>query len=307
MIAFPQRLVYVGPMDQIAASAVNRHGPGEPDAPAPAPSVVRVAGHFGELVQGRLGRGGPVALVTLPCPALVTEVRFRPAPGPLETAAPDSAKLTAAAGLALRAMASPGWGGRLDLRRASRPGGGAGQSTADALGAVRAVARAFGRRPSAEEEARLCLAAEGAVDPLMHDGAVLFASREARVVRRLGSLPPLRVVGGFAGPGVPTDPGDDGFPDMRAVFERLGRAVAAGDLDGLAAAARASAEANQARNPNPAWAEVLRAGRRSGALGPVVAHTGSAIGLLLAADMPAGPVARALSGIGLEDVISFAT
>ena len=33
-------------------------------------TVARVAGHFGEFLQGRLGAEGPVALVTLPCPAL---------------------------------------------------------------------------------------------------------------------------------------------------------------------------------------------------------------------------------------------
>ena len=36
---------------------------------------VRVAGHFGELLQGRLGPSGPVALVSLPCPALWVEAR----------------------------------------------------------------------------------------------------------------------------------------------------------------------------------------------------------------------------------------
>jgi uncharacterized protein involved in propanediol utilization len=195
----------------------------------------------------------------------------------------------------------------LEVRRASRPGGGAGQSTADVLGAVRAVAGAFGRSLLPEEEARLCLAAERAVDPLMHAGAVLFASREARVVRRLGALPRLGVVGGFAGPGAPTDPSDGDFPELGALFARLGAAVAAGDVRALADAARVSAEANQARNPNPAWAEVLRAGRRAGALGPVVAHTGSAIGLLLAPGAPVAPVRRALAALGLADVMAFAT
>ena len=42
-------------------------------ADAMAPMVrpaARVPGHFGEWIQGRLGPGGPVALVTLACPAL---------------------------------------------------------------------------------------------------------------------------------------------------------------------------------------------------------------------------------------------
>jgi uncharacterized protein involved in propanediol utilization len=300
-------------MDQIAASPVNRDGPASRPGPEPCPDAcpepcaARVAGHFGELVQGRLGRGGPVALVTLPCPALVTEVRFSPAPGRVETTAPQSAKLLAAAELALRAVAAPGWGGRLDVRRASRSGGGAGQSTADVLGAVRAVAGAFRRRLAPEEEARLCLLAEGAVDPLMHEGTMLFASREARVVRRLRPLPRLSVVGGFAGPGTPTNPADHEFPAMGAGFSKLEAAIAAGDARGMAEAARASAEANQARNPNPAWEDVLRAGRQAEALGPVVAHTGSAIGLLLAPETPVAPVQGALRALGLTGVIAFET
>ncbi len=191
-------------MDQIADVAVN--GLDRDRAARPRPAAARVMGHFGELAQGRLGPGGPVALVSLPCPALVTEVRFRPAPGGLSADVPEAAKLLAAAALVLAQVAPPGWGGRLAVRRAAPPGGGAGQSTADVLGTVRAVAAAFGRRFAADEEARLCLAAEGAVDPLMHGEPVLFASREARVVRRLAALPPLRVVGGFAGPGAATDP-----------------------------------------------------------------------------------------------------
>lgn len=313
VIAFPQRLVYPLGMDQIAAAFVNRDAPESrhpaaasgPVAPSPVPCTARVAGHFGEVVQGRIGARGPVALVTLPCPVLVTEVRFRPAPGPLEATVADSSKLLAAARLTLGAVAPNGWGGRLEVRRASRPGSGAGQSTADALGAVRAVAGAFGRQLAAAEEARLCLAAEGASDPLMHEPGVLFASREARVVRSLGALPRLRVVGGFAGHGRPTDPADDDFPDMAPVFSLLAEAVAAGDARRLAAAARRSAEANQARNPNPAWAEVLRIGRAAGALGPVVAHTGSAIGLLLPAGSATAAVTERLRGLGLTQVVAF--
>ena len=33
-------------------------------------SAHRAPGHFGEFLQGVLGVGGPVALITLPCPAL---------------------------------------------------------------------------------------------------------------------------------------------------------------------------------------------------------------------------------------------
>lgn len=291
-------------MVQIPAASVNR-APVDLAGPSPAPFTARVPGHFGELVQGRLGPCGPVALVTLPCPVLVSEARFSPAWGPLEVATADSAKIAAAAGRVLRLVAPEGWGGRLEIGRASKPGSGAGSSTAEVLATIRAVAGAFGRGFGPDEEAALCLAAEGAVDPLMHAGTVLFASREARVVRRLGDLPAARVVGGFAGPGAATNPADDGFPDMAPVFAGLAEAIAAGDAAAMADAARVSAEANQARNPNPAWQAVLRAGREVGALGPIVAHTGSAIGLILSPDTPPGPARQALAAIGLGGIIVF--
>ena len=46
-----------------------------------------VAGHFGEWLQGRIGPDGPVALVTLACPALGVEVRLAEGPFALEDGA----------------------------------------------------------------------------------------------------------------------------------------------------------------------------------------------------------------------------
>lgn len=265
----------------------------------------RVPGHFGELVQGRLGPEGPVALVTLGCPALVSRARFRPG-GPLEITGAETGKVRRAVE-ALIARHAPGTGGRLDLDRPTPPGAGAGSSTADILGALRAVAAAIGTVLTPDEEAQLCLAAEGAVDPLMHGSDVIFASRRAEVVEVLAPLPRLVVVGGFAGPGRATDPADADFPDMTAAFEMLRAAAGAGDAAGIAAAARISARANQARNPNPAWETVLALGAAHGALGPVVSHTGSAIGLILPEGTGTAALAAGLAALGLDGVIAFAT
>ncbi len=93
---------------------------------------------------------------------------------------------------------------------------------------------------------------------------------------------------------------------MSRFSSALAAALEARDATALAQAALASAEANQARNPNPAWEAVLKAGRRAGALGPVVAHTGSAIGLLLPADAPVEPLRAELAALGLAQVVAFA-
>jgi uncharacterized protein involved in propanediol utilization len=273
--------------------------------PNPGPAATEIAGHFGELAQGRLGPDGPVALVTLPCPVLVTRVGYTPTRGPLRAAEPVSEKALAAARLALDEIGAAGWGGSLAIDRPAVPGLGLGSSTAEALGAVRAVAGAFATRLPPEREAALCLAVEGAVDPLMWPRPVLFASRQGRVVAPLGPLPPLRIVGGTAGPPQPTDPADDRFPDASALFRSLTAAIGAGDLPALAAAAGASAAANQARNPNPAWEAMQALARRHGALGLVVSHTGPAIGLILAPESDDEALPGALRELGLAAVTDY--
>lgn len=297
-------------MNQNPERRVNRNpdpqGPGSRADPrrAPQAAAAEVRGHLGELAQGRLGPAGPVALVTLPCPPLLTRVGYTPGRGPLSAAEPVSAKARAAACLALAEIGAEGWGGTLAIDRPAAPGLGLGSSTAETLGAVRAVARAFGVRLASGREAALCLAAEAAVDPLMWDAPVLFASRQGRVLEDLPPLPPMRVVGGAAGPPSPTDPADEGFPDLAPVFAGLARALAAGDLAGLAAAATRSAEANQARNPNPAWAAVRAIGARHGALGLAVSHTGPAIALILPPASPADP-APELAALGLAPLMDY--
>ncbi len=272
---------------------------------APEAAVAEIAGHLGELAQGRLGPGGSVALVTLPCPGLVSRVGYVPARGPLAAAEPVSAKALAAARLALGETAAGDWGGRLSIARPAVPGLGLGSSTAETLGAVRAVARAFGLRLSPEREAALCLAAEGAVDPLMWQAPVVFASREGRVIERLPPLPPMRVVGGAAGPPSPTDPADSRFPDLPDVFAELVAAMRDGDADRVARAASRSAEANQARNPNPLWGPIRALARRHGALGIAVSHTGPAIALLLSPDSLANPGPE-LAALGIDPVLDYA-
>jgi hypothetical protein len=54
-------------------------GTGHPARDWPVPgSGLRVSGHFGELMQGRLGPRGPVALITLPCARLGLHARLAP-------------------------------------------------------------------------------------------------------------------------------------------------------------------------------------------------------------------------------------
>lgn len=250
--------------------------------------MIRVAGHFGEWLQGRLGPDGPVALVTLPCPALAVTVAGR---DPLLPAA-TRARFAAALGAPV-----PERG----LTAGMPLGGGAGASTA----ALLALARAAGAGNDPDALARACLAAEGATDPLMYPApaALLWAPREARILARLPPPPAAEIVGGFAGPPTPTDPADTDFPAI-ADLVALWRA-AKGDLAtcaGLAAesARRCAAHRGPADDPMPALAAEL------GALGHVRAHTGSARGLVFAPGAaPPGAEAR-LARAGLTGILRFA-
>lgn len=253
--------------------------------PEPAPAL-RVAGHFGELVQGRLGPGGPVVLISLPCPVPAVEV----APGaPLP---PGGAALMATQGLAAPAG--------LGVRALLPPGGGAGTSTAGLV----ALARAAGWAGAPEALARACVAAEGASDPLMfpRPERLVFASREGRVLATLPPMARIEVLGGFCGPETPTDPADDRFPDVADLIAAW--PGAAGSVAALGRIAAKSARRTLAlRGPSGDPTAGLAA--ELGAAGWTIAHTGSARALIFApGTVPAGAEAR-LAAAGFRHILRF--
>ena len=146
--------------------------------------MTRVYGHFGELLQGRIGSFGPVALVTLPCPTLYAEA------GLTQSRAfglYQSQKALAPTALChlLQDLGLPVQG-KFFLRLSMPLGGGAGASTA----ALLALGMAAGAEPGVALEAAV-LAAEGASDPLLHarPERVLWASRLGVVLEDLPPLP----------------------------------------------------------------------------------------------------------------------
>ena len=252
--------------------------------------TARVAGHFGEFFQGRLGPDGPVVLVTVPCQALGAE-------GWVEPGAPDELSeiarrfFQAQGGLPTK---------RLRLHCDAPFGTGAGMSTASLM----ALAQAAGLAPSIEA----LQAAEGAVDPLMLDdpGAVLWASREARVVQHFGALPEFAVVGGFFGEPERTDPDDARFADVVDLVDFWSAAVKRQDRAALAGLATEGARRTTAlRGPDDDPTEALA--RDLGAFGVVRAHTGSARGLLFSPDKVPASVGAALEEAGFSDVLQFRT
>jgi uncharacterized protein involved in propanediol utilization len=259
--------------------------------------TARVAGHFGEFLQGRLGPSGPLALVTLPCPALVAEARFRPGAFALhQTGARVVGPRQAAAFLARLGLERRGC---FTLRLAMPAGGGAGSSTA----ALVALAHASGFHDS-DLLGAACVATEGASDPLMfaEPGRLLWASRIGQRLARLPALPRMEIIGGFYGPAIATDPADCDFPDISDLVAKWPAACA--DLTRLAALASESARRTlDARGPSRDPTKDLAA--RLGATGWAIAHTGSARALIFPAGSVPDTAADALRHAGFYRITRF--
>ncbi|MET4101805.1 uncharacterized protein involved in propanediol utilization [Roseovarius sp. MBR-78] len=257
--------------------------------------AIRVPGHFGEWIQGRLGPEGPVVLVTLACPALGVMAAGE-GPG-IDRLFPPRAVAGFARALGLGPVAWPGLGCDMPM------GAGAGASTACLV----ASARAMGARAEPEALARACLAVEGATDPLMYPApdAMLWASREARVIEDLPLPPPCEVVGGFWGASARTDPEDHDFPDIADLVPFWRAAVARGDLAAVAGIATESARRCSAlRGPVDPMAALAR---DLGALGHTRAYTGTARALIFAPGKVPDGAGAALAEAGLTGVLRFAT
>lgn len=252
---------------------------------------MRVRGHFGEFLQGRLGPGGPLALVSVPCSALWVDVGAPGQPGLID--APRLVALCGALGLTVPDDLPT-------LRAIMPPGGGAGSSTA----ALVAVALSLGWQGPPETLARACVAAEGASDPLMfpRPERLLFAPREGRVLQALPALPEFEVVGGFWGPVQRTQAEDLDFPD---IGELVAGWVKATDLAEFAALSSRSATRTLAHRGLTGDPTATLA-RETGALGWLIAHTGNARGLIFAPGQGPAHAEATLARAGFSGVIRFA-
>ena len=232
----------------------------------------RVFGHFGELLQGRVGPSGPVALVTLPCNALWAEAQMVPARH-LSLYQPARVVALPVLHRMLRLLGLP-LVGQFRLTLNMPAGGGAGASTA----ALIALAQAAGAN-DAQALVQVVLAQERASDPLLFDRPeqVLWASRRGEVLADLPPLPRFAVLGGFYGPGQRTNPDDHDFPDISDLLQDWPGA----GLPRMAQLASESARRTLALR-GPADDPTLALAQRLGALGFTIAHTGAARGLIFA-------------------------
>ena len=265
------------------------------------PETIRVAGHFGELLQGRLGPQGPVVLLTLPCAALGVRASLATGQGLSFTRA-SAAIMPEERAIKLLKILHLSISGRLSFESEMPPGGGAGVSTA----ALVALARLAGWQGDAITLARACIAVEGASDPLMLtlQSQTLWGSRQGEILATLPPPPAMDIIGGFFGPPRRTDPLDMDFPDIADLIPQWELACLASDLPGIAALTSLSASRTLAhRGPQADPTASLAAGL--GALGYVVAHTGAARGLIFAPQTVPYGAQIVLQKAGFRGVLRF--
>jgi uncharacterized protein involved in propanediol utilization len=149
-------------------------------------------GSFGELLQGALPEHGPF-LVTLPI-ELRARVRFvvQESSRELRVEPGSSWKALALAEALLRRYALPARG-ELTLASEIPPGKGLASSTADLVATYRAIA-GFHQLPQQIDVLESLLREIEPSDGVMHESVVAYRHRDARLLERLGPVPPLVLV-----------------------------------------------------------------------------------------------------------------
>lgn len=251
-------------------------------------TTVTVRGHFGEYLQGRLGTNGPLALVTVPCLKTGLQAKLQSSD---QQVVHSLAGFLQALGLAVK--------GEIALSLLSPPGAGTGISTARLI----AAARLHGWDGPPERLMAACVAHEGASDPLAfpRPERLLWASREGRVLQDMPALPPHVIVGGYFGASCPTEPEDMDFPD---VFDLVEDWKGARSLRDFAELASESAR-RCLRRRGPADDPTEHLARSLGAVGFVIAHTGSARGVIFPKGEVPPDAAPALEAAGITGVLQF--
>ena len=262
---------------------------------------VSVTGHFGEFLQGRMGPAGPLALITLPCPALSMDARLLPGRG-LSVHAAGQRFITPERASRFLRMLGLSLHGRAILRTDMPAGGGAGASTATLV----ALARLAGFGGALTDLARACIMAEGASDPLMFDRTerLLWASRQGLVLEHLPPIPRFDIIGGFHGPHRRTEARDAAFPDISDLLNDWRDATQRRESRAVAQIASESARRTLAMR-GPANDPTENLARELGALGFAIAHTGSARALIFAPKGITPEAPAALRRAGFRGLVAF--
>lgn len=256
-------------------------------------------GTFGELLQGQLPVGSvhrdPHFLVTMPI-AVFARAHFMPVAGTQSVTVYPPHKVKAkrlAENLVIALGAS---GGFLLLHSELPEGKGLASSSADLVAAARSIACCFNRRIRTSLIEKLMAEVEPS-DGVMYPGVVAYQQRACSLLSFLGQMPPLAIVGIDEGGTVETVDYDQRRGEVSArhraeyheLLNRARIAISQGDTTAIGRIATASALLHQERVPKEHLNSMLKASQATDALGVIVAHSGTMIGILLdrmATDFP---------------------
>ncbi len=271
-------------------------------APVPRITTGTCFGTFGELLQGALPERGTRFLVTLPI-ARYSTVRYLALPcrADLFVFPQGKSKVYRLAHMLLDYFEIDG-GGLLSVQSELLEGKGCASSSADMVAAARAICRAYQVELPAATLATMMAEIEPS-DGVMYQGVVSFYHCQGVLRRWLGHIPLLTIVAVDEGGQVDTVAFnrrvDTYSPDVLLKYEcllhTLEEAVIGGDLATIGEIATQSALLNQELLPKIYLDLMLDLSRQYDALGVVVSHSGTYIGLLFDPRRPG--YARQLTGL----------
>jgi uncharacterized protein involved in propanediol utilization len=253
----------------------------------------RAFGSFGELLQGVLPGNDRDFLVTLPIDAWSTATfHYLPEAGQIHVFPQWKRKSQLLARFVMEAAGYPG-GGVLALTSRLPVGKGLASSSADLVATARAVAAALDVPMGAPVIESLLRRIEPS-DGVMYDGIVAFYHREVRLHSRLGTLPPLTIIGHDEGGQVDTISHNRRTKTFDAAEKReygrllsaLAEAVRNGDLRGVGQVSTRSTVMNSKVRTRRDLDHLKRVCAEVDGLGLVLAHSGTMLGILIAGDDP---------------------
>ncbi|MFI0263124.1 kinase [Streptomyces sp. NPDC017056] len=259
-----------------------------PQADASMTGTGSAPGTFGELLQGATAHEALDFLVTFPIDRGATAA-FTTDPGRTDVSVfpPHKHRARGLAELMLREYGFAG-GGHLHLRGELPEGKGLASSSADLTATARAVADALGLQAGPETVEHFLRRIEP-TDGVMYPGTVSYYHREVRLKESIGTLPPLTVVGVEEGGVVDTiefNRQSKNFSraerlEYEDLLARITHAVRGGDLEAVGEVATRSAVMNERLRPKRLLPQMIALSRDIDALGVAIAHSGTALGLLI--------------------------
>jgi uncharacterized protein involved in propanediol utilization len=242
-------------------------------------------GTLGELVQGQTVAGEDF-LVTFPV-AFWSRARAVINDSGIVIGPRNKSKARRMASLVLQRLGLASAGAVLEIQCGVPEGKGCASSTADVVAAARAVCDATQLSLEPGEIAELAVEIEPS-DGVMWDGVVAFNHRAGRLLRHLGKLPPLHIVGVDLGGHIDTvqfnrRPKDYSPQERRMCQEALEQVAAAidrSDVQLLGEACTRSARIHQRVLPKPELPQLIDIVEQTGGAGVSIAHSGTVCGLL---------------------------